>query len=93
MTPEARIAELERKLARLERVMRVNTNRVTFTVPVVFRKATKIDRATIYAGYGSPENVQSGRIGSLFLRLDGGAGTTLYVKESGFGRTGWSTTA
>jgi hypothetical protein len=28
-------------------------------------------------------------IGSLYLRRDGGAGTTLYIKESGTGNTGW----
>jgi peroxiredoxin len=28
-------------------------------------------------------------VGSLFLRTDGGANTTLYIKESGSGNTGW----
>jgi hypothetical protein len=28
-------------------------------------------------------------IGSLYSRTDGGAGTSLYVKESGAGNTGW----
>lgn len=41
------------------------------------------------AGNGSPEGSQSAVVGSLFLRLDGGASTTLYVKESGTGNTGW----
>lgn len=45
--------------------------------------------ATIKAGTGSPEGVVSAPVGSLFLRSDGGAGTTLYVKESGTGNTGW----
>lgn len=43
----------------------------------------------IYNGNGSPETVVTARIGSLFLRRDGGANTTLYVKESGTGNTGW----
>lgn len=34
------------------------------------------------AGYAAP-------VGSLFLRTDGGASTTFYVKESGSGKTGW----
>lgn len=38
---------------------------------------------------GSPEGVVSAGIGTLYRRLDGGAGTTLYVKESGTGSTGW----
>jgi len=44
---------------------------------------------TYSTGTGSPEGVVSARIGSLFLRQDGGAGTTLYVKESGTSNTGW----
>lgn len=42
-----------------------------------------------FVGTGSPEGSVSGRIGSLYRRLDGGANTTLYVKESGTGTTGW----
>lgn len=46
--------------------------------------------AKIYSGTGSPESVVTGRKGDLFLRTDGGAGTILYVKESGIGtNTGW----
>jgi len=40
-------------------------------------------------GAGDPENVVTANIGSLYLRTDGGANTTLYVKESGTGNTGW----
>lgn len=45
--------------------------------------------ATISAGTGSPENSVTATVGSIYLRTDGGAGTTLYVKESGSGTTGW----
>lgn len=41
------------------------------------------------AGAGTPEGVLSAPVGSLYTRTDGGAGTTLYVKESGTGNTGW----
>lgn len=41
------------------------------------------------SGSGSPENVVLAPIGSLYSRTDGGANTTLYVKESGTGNTGW----
>jgi hypothetical protein len=47
----------------------------------------------ILTGTGDPEGVHTAPVGSLFLRTDGGSGTTLYVKESGTGNTGWSTTA
>lgn len=41
------------------------------------------------SGTGSPESVVTANIGSLYTRTDGGANTTLYVKESGAGNTGW----
>jgi hypothetical protein len=40
-------------------------------------------------GSGSPEGVVSAAVGSTFRRADGGASTSLYVKESGSGNTGW----
>lgn len=43
----------------------------------------------ITSGIGSPENAVIAPIGSIYLRVDGGAGTSLYVKESGAGDTGW----
>lgn len=45
--------------------------------------------AWISGGTGSPAGVVSAPVGSIWLRTDGGAGTTLYVKESGTGNTGW----
>lgn len=42
------------------------------------------------SGTGSPESQASADIGSLFSRTDGAGGTSLYVKESGTGNTGWS---
>jgi hypothetical protein len=41
------------------------------------------------SGSGTPEGVVTAPVGSLFTRTDGGAATTLYVKESGTGSTGW----
>lgn len=43
----------------------------------------------IWTGTGTPEAAVTAPVGSLFLRSDGGAGTTMYVKESGAGNTGW----
>lgn len=40
-------------------------------------------------GAGSPEGAVTAPIGSLYTRTDGGANTTLYVKESGASSTGW----
>jgi len=41
------------------------------------------------SGAGSPEGVVTAPVGSIYSRTDGGAGTSLYVKESGVGNTGW----
>lgn len=43
----------------------------------------------VMSGSGSPEGVKTAPVGSLYTRTDGGAGTTLYVKETGTGNTGW----
>ena len=44
---------------------------------------------SIMTGSGTPEGAVSATVGSLFMRTDGGTGTSLYVKESGTGNTGW----
>jgi hypothetical protein len=43
----------------------------------------------ILIGTGSPEAARTAPVGSIFLRTDGGSGTSFYVKESGTGNTGW----
>ena len=43
----------------------------------------------IQGGNGDPEGVVTASVGSLWLRANGAAGTTFYVKESGTGNTGW----
>lgn len=43
----------------------------------------------VFSGVGTPESNVSAGVGALYLRIDGGASTTLYVKESGTGDTGW----
>jgi hypothetical protein len=44
---------------------------------------------TVTSGTGTPQSAVTAPVGSLFIRSDGGANTTLYVKESGTGNTGW----
>lgn len=43
--------------------------------------------AQVLGGAGAP--AVAAPVGSLYLRTDGGAGTSFYVKESGTGSTGW----
>lgn len=40
-------------------------------------------------GSGSPEGVVTAAVGTIYRRSDGGANTSIYVKESGSGNTGW----
>jgi hypothetical protein len=40
-------------------------------------------------GSGTPEGAVTADVGSLYTRTNGGANTTLYIKESGTGNTGW----
>lgn len=47
------------------------------------------DYKWIQFGTGAPESVVTAPVGSLWIRTDGGTSTTLYVKESGTGNTGW----
>jgi len=44
----------------------------------------------VISGTGTPEGAVVGVVGAMYLRTDGGAGTTLYVKEAGSGNTGWA---
>jgi len=44
----------------------------------------------IRSGAGSPEGAVTANPGSLYLRRDGGVGTSFYVKEIGSGNTGWA---
>ena len=56
--------------------------------------ATNFDQdlsgAKVFSGTGTPEGNVEASVGSIFRRTDGGAATSLYVKESGTGKTGWA---
>lgn len=64
------------------------------TTPKNDREFTRWCRETevdyIHRGEGSPEGVVEAPIGHLYLRSDGASTTTLYVKTSGTGNTGWT---
>lgn len=42
------------------------------------------------SGNGSPEGVAAAAVGSVWRNTNGAPGTTLYVKETGTGNTGWT---
>ena len=49
----------------------------------------QIDNQIPLTGSGTPEGAVTANVGRLYTDTAGGAGTTLYVKESGAGNTGW----
>lgn len=56
----------------------------------VFTEEVKFgNNRTFASGVGSPEGVVAAGVGSMYTDETGGAGTTLYIKESGNGNTGW----
>jgi len=57
-----------------------------------FQKRIILNGTLIMSGNGDPEGVVTAEVGALYLRKDGGAGTVLYLKESGTGNTGWAAT-
>jgi hypothetical protein len=62
----------------------------TFTAAQTFPAAgIVLGTVKVMSGADTPEGAVTAPVGSLFLRTNGGAGTCLYVKESGTGNTGW----
>lgn len=65
-----------------------------YTIDDVNRELQKIEllfkKIPIFIGEGNPENEIAANIGTLFINEEGGATTTLYVKETGEGtKSGW----
>ena len=55
-----------------------------------FGAIVSVGGALIQSGFGSPNSVLVGNPGDLYLNKSGGAGTSVYIKESGAGtNTGW----
>lgn len=67
-----------------------NTRAKSLTSTNGFINVSGTTLVTWTAGSGSPVGVVSAPVGSMYSRIDGGSGTSLYVKESGgTGNTGW----
>lgn len=56
---------------------------------LIVSSPSDFENVRIFKGYGSPESVVTAGVSSLYMRLDGAAGTTTYQKQSGTGNTGW----
>jgi len=71
-----------------------DVGRLTTSLYDVFRRIVStvngLEDAKVLRGAGSPEGAVVAKVGTLYARTDGGANTTLYVKESGDNtNTGW----
>ena len=80
-------------LVQLVKLLRVNLQSLysgaVFTQTEAGTSLVYNNKTPWIVGAGSPNTVVSAPVGSLYTRTDGGANTTLYVKESGTGNTGW----
>lgn len=47
------------------------------------------EQVRVFSGVGTPEASVAAGVGSLYMRTDGGADTSVYRKESGSADTGW----
>lgn len=83
---DARLTKLWVDAARVTRELQDTVNASVGTGGEITPQQTG---AAIYSGAGSPEAAVTAAIGSIYMRTDGGAGTCVYVKESGTGDTGW----
>ena len=86
-------APTQNYLIQLVKMIRVNIKDLysgaVFTQTVAGTSQVFNNQTPWIVGAGSPETVVPAPVGSLYTRTDGGANTTLYVKESGTGNTGW----
>lgn len=79
--------QLRENVIRLRgRVAGVTTTYLT----VVANSLTITNGVSIKSGAATPEAAVTAPVGSLYLRTDGSTSTTLYVKTSGAGNTGWT---
>jgi hypothetical protein len=59
--------------------------------PIISRPRISLSSgSTVTSGAGSPEGVVTAPVGSLYTNTTGSTSTTLYVKTSGSGNTGWT---
>jgi len=55
-----------------------------------YREGSDTQDGSNLTGVGNPEGVVTAGTGKIYTDSDGGVGSTLYVKETGTGNTGWA---
>ena len=71
------------------RAVTQDQNFVNVTVAIYGRQSDGLVPYAFFGINGTPEGVVTAPVGAIATRRDGGASTTLYVKQSGTGNTGW----
>lgn len=61
----------------------------TLSGTLVVSAPIRFTTASIMAGNGIPEGSITADVGSLWIREDGSGTSTLYIKKTGVGNTGW----
>lgn len=75
----------------LQQVVDGSSQSWKFTQPFSIKSGNDSNYSSFYSGAGSPEGKVTAPLGSLYLRVDGGTNSTLYIKEGGGSTsTGWS---
>src|SRR5688500_10410325 len=81
------VYSLKSQVDALEKAQKSATPTATPAQPTLVEQGLNLRLAsgpiTISSGQGSPENVIIGSPGDLYVNLAGGAGTTLFVKQTG----------
>lgn len=89
---EQRVQQLEKELAELKSVVRVEAGRVNLMKPLIVYGHIGVggpeQGAMIFSGEGSPDDTVVAGIGSIFLRSNGTFDNTLYVKSGSDGDDG-----
>lgn len=68
-------------------ILTADTARITFNAPKIYFGSES--GPFLSYGSGTPLGVLSAPVGSLYIRTNGVADSTLYIKSSGTGNTGW----
>lgn len=66
-----------------------NLRAETLLVNTSVRLNPAVSAVDILFGAGDPNGVKTANPGSIYMNTSGGAGVSVYVKESGSGNTGW----
>jgi hypothetical protein len=88
-SPDGTVSPVERLTIDNAGVVTVSSENLSFNTAGKGLLFTGNSSVIWRCGSGTPEGAVTAPVGSLFTRTDGGLLSTLYVKESGTGNTGW----